>query len=517
MDRRAFLASLLAAGAVREIRAFDTSSDVHLSIVPAEPCSAPNYWCTWSVQNYMYGQNQRTLDIAQLEGDAGAQLARNAMSEANLFGARGWARSFHSRIRKDIFLLLDDGWESGGSATFLLDNMKFPSFPGPLEERLRRLNYAVKEAGWRGTALWCRNTPSGEAGLLLEQMSQHAQIPYWKIDLGDPQFDLIQQRNRGEIPLTLEHVHGESPVNGNWSKDGRFGAQSWDSKRVSILRNTDVYRSYDVTSVLSFPTTLDRAAELLSATAEHSDVKSLLNLEDEVYLAAVLGCTMGVMRHPLIGLRPGEDADLFFNGPRNPKKRMDEVVRAVRWQRIAPPFPTGAGFVRVDNEILTDSWVFAKGQTWDSSLIGKHVHQGAPARVSRNIELPRVTAPVEKPYVFAARFPNGAVAIGASERTRPESAWYMPACDVELHVGDAPGPFGIFGEFRKLTLTFDRTISGKKFYAQDLAGDMAIEIGGMVEREGACLRIDGALLRRIGLSSGAPGDLSSPAIVLAIR
>ena len=44
----------------------------------------------------------------------------------------------------------------------------------------------------------------------------------------------------------------------------------------------------------------------------HSEVKGLLNVEDEVYIAATLGCSIGVMCHPLRGLRPNGDADVFF-------------------------------------------------------------------------------------------------------------------------------------------------------------------------------------------------------------
>jgi hypothetical protein len=465
----------------------------------------------------MYGQRSKQLDISLLEGASGNDLAGNAMNEAALLGKDGWASSFYVRVRKDLFLLLDAGWEAGGTATFELDPIKFPSFEGTCTQRLHALSIELKRQGWRGAALWCTNTPGNTAGFSLESECANAGIHYWKIDTGDPDFSLVWMRDRKRIGLTLEHAHGEPPVNGNWEKDGRFGSQPWNSRRMEILRHTDVYRTYDVTSILSLPTTLDRVSELLSSAADHPEVHSLLNVEDEVYVAAVLGCTMGIMRHPLVGLRPGEDADLFFNGPRNPKKRMDEVVRALRWQRLAPPLPTGAGVVSVDNEILTDSWIFAKGQTWDTSLIGKHVYQGAPARLSRNIELPRVTAPGDKPFVFAARFLNGAVSLGAHERTQPERGWYMPVCDVELNVGDAPGPFGVFGEFRHVTLTFDRSLLGRKIFAQDLAGDEAVEITSTVDLSEKSLRIDGRLLRQIGLSSGSPGDLSSPAVVLSVQ
>jgi hypothetical protein len=34
-------------------------------------------------------------------------------------------------------------------------------------------------------------------------------------DIGDPTFNLVRLRNETHISLTLEHVHGEVPVNGD--------------------------------------------------------------------------------------------------------------------------------------------------------------------------------------------------------------------------------------------------------------------------------------------------------------
>ena len=225
-------------------------------------------------------------------------LAHNALTEELIFGPHGWAETFFPKVRADLYFLFDDGWELDGNATFELDTNKFPSFTGTPAERLAKLNRAIQHAGWRGAALWCRNPADGDAGSRLEDMSQSAGIGYWKIDGGDPDFKLLQLRNEKRIPLTLEHVNGEGPVNGDWKKDGRFGRQSWDSRRMQILRKTDIYRTYDVTSLLSVPTTLDRAAEMLRGAEGHSEVRGLLNVEDEVYMAAVLGCTMGIMRIP---------------------------------------------------------------------------------------------------------------------------------------------------------------------------------------------------------------------------
>jgi hypothetical protein len=254
---------------------------------------------------------------------------------------------------------------------------------------------------------------------------------------------------------------------------------------------------------------------MLKGAQGHAEVHGLLNVEDEVYVAAVMGCTMGILRHPLHGLRPQPDTDLFFNGPRQAKKRMDEVVRAARWQRIAPPVPAGAGQVHVSPEVLTDSWVFERGETWQNDLVGQKVYQGAPARLSRNIELPQVTAQGEHPFVFAMRFPNGAVAIGSQERTQPNRGWFMPSCRVTLDVGDAAGPFGVFGDLESLTFNFSSRLANRRVLAQDLAGDRAHDITRDVQVGERSLCLSGQIIRRVGLQAATPGDVSSPGLVIA--
>jgi len=242
-----------------------------------------------------------------------------------------------------------------------------------------------------------------------------------------------------------------------------------------------------------------------------------LNVEDEVYVAAAMGCTMGILRHPMYGMRPGVDADLFFNGPRQAKKRMDEVVRALRWQRIAPPFSPGVESVRTSDEILTDSWFFEQGEAWQNDIIGMKVMQGAPATITRNIGLPKVRSSGEKPFVIAARFPNGAVAIAAHERTKAGNGWFMPKCDVTLSVSDAPGPFGVFGYFDSLTLAFDKPLQRQRVLAQDLAGDRSLDITSAVQVRGNDLHLSGDVIRRVGLHDATPGDISAPGFVIALR
>lgn len=492
--------------------------DADVDLVPTKPGTAPNYFCTWETQNYVFGQGAPSLDVSLLEGDDGYSRAKEAFTENQVFGPHGWAKTFYAKIRTDLYFLMDDGYYSGDSSSMELDVRKFPSFTGMPAERLTRLNAALRKQGWRGLALWSRNTPNTIDKIKpLLDWSKTAGVNYWKIDGGDWDYAVARLKHTVYPGLTLEHVSREGPFNGDWAKDGRFGTQGWNSNRVSVLRNTDVFRTYDVSSLLSAPTTLDRVAQILNGAQEHPEATALINCEDEVYIAAALGCTMGVMRFPLVGLRPGNDADVFFAGPRQVKRRMDEVVRAVRWQRIAAPYGAGQGYVKLDDAVLNDDWVFQRGETWDVSVLGKDVRQGAPARVARNLPLPTVTASGERPFVVAGRFPNGAVAVCTLERTLKNRAWFMPPADVSVEAGDAMGPFGVFGHFRSLTIHFHRKLSQVRVLGQDLAGHRALDVTRRIRIAGDTIVIPGSLIDKIGTQDATVGDLSDPGMVLAIK
>jgi hypothetical protein len=518
MHRRRFIREGLvtALSAVVARRGNGGQSVSSVSLIPSQSSQAPNYWCTWSAQNYMYGDDAAHIDPAVLEGSAGAILARDALDEERIFGQNGWAVKFFPDIRKDLYFLFDDGWETGGTASFMVDTQKFPSFAGSPEERLHKLDDAIRNQGWRGAAFWCRDPPGDGADLPLVMRTKLAGIHYWKVDGGDENFNVDQIRDEIDSHLITEHIYGEPPLNGDWHTSGRFEIQNWNSPRVEILRRANVYRTYDTVSILSVPTTLDRASQMLSAAQGHPEVHGLLNVEDEVYVAAVLGCTMGIMRYPLYGLRPDGDPDLSFAGSRNTKRRMDEVTRAIHWQRIAAPYSAGSGFVRLDPQILTDDWVFRSGETWDALTIGQLVKQGAPARISRNIELPRIEADKDKPYICVGRFPNDAVAIGSLERTSVRKEWFMPLVAASLKIPGTVGPVGIFGRFGAVNLMFDNSLRGARLLGQDLKGGAATDITKDVSIHGKELHIPGDLISAVGLQEATPGDLSSPGMVLTI-
>lgn len=513
--------------------AFETSSLCAEDLVPAMPGNAPNYWCTWSVQNYMFGQGAKTLDPKELEGSKGAEYADEAIKERNVFGPKGWAKTFFPRVRSDLYLMYDAGLCRNNSKLFLVDERKFPFLAGlDGQDRLLKLNERTHALGWRGAAVWCTHPATNDdTAIKMVQWSQYANIGYWKIDCGDEDFDLMNIAAHLYPELILEHAVGIGPFNGDWETGdvGRFGKVQPNSQEAQCLEHSDVFRTYDVSPALSLPTTLDRVAEALRYENQHQ-VRSLINAEDEVYLAATLGCTMGIMRHPLINLRPDGDPDPFFNCPRQCKRRMDEVVRALRWQRLAPPFvnytnvadesswSTGKDKTQIDDKILVDDWTFKPGETWLSEAMGQDIRQGAPARVSRGLPLPEVHSDGgPSPFVIAGRFPNGAVAVAVQGRTTEGKNWIFIPTDVSLAVGTATGPFGIFGHYRSLTLHFSSPLGKVRILAQDMAGEHAEDITGRVTIKDGDVSLPGDLIDRVGLSAASEGDTSDPGMVLVIR
>ena len=75
MSRRRFLGASMATTIAPALTGFVEGAETEwrqgASLVPAQPSGAPHYWCTWAVQNYMYGHGFHELDATILQGDSG--------------------------------------------------------------------------------------------------------------------------------------------------------------------------------------------------------------------------------------------------------------------------------------------------------------------------------------------------------------------------------------------------------------------------------------------------------------
>ena len=419
-----------------------------------------NYWCSWHSQGVIAKKGGSVSDEIKFGGDQGINGARDVLNEHNVFGSGGFAEQWPPEIRKHLFLMLDDGWDvdydslqppcSERYGSLILSRTKFPSFTGSNGERLKQLNERVKQLGWRGIGVWVAAQPCAplynedynEASLteyyterILE--SKYAGVRYWKVDWGkycdSLQFRklLTELRHKLYPKLYIEHARVCNPVNGILESGlYRFA----DDKRIyeeyaAIHAISDVFRTYDVTdNYLSVSTTLDRVNAALVGEG------GFVNCEDEVYIGAALGLSLGIMRSKY---GSGENSN-----------RLSEAVAAVRWQsESAPPFACGE--IKASDEVLTDTHTFEKGETWYSPVIGKTVSQAAPHIMARNTTLPVVTGAGENaPYIVASKNPSGAYSIAAIGRCRSKGMLDEP--NVVCDIGDARkiGIFGSFGEIR---------------------------------------------------------------------
>lgn len=513
-----------------------------MDLVPDSPATTPNYWQTFGAQNYGREEiAEQQPDATNFEGAQGARAAREYLNEHIVFSEHGWVSQFQP-IRRDLYFLFDDGWDVPygvhpntqlwrfGSLEVAVD--RFPSCSGTPAERLRKLNEWVKKSGWRGAALWVAAQATGESkdGNMLDrrqleeywrervQWSRDAGIEYWKVDWGVRAHDLefrymLTEIAKEEAPnLLVEHAYCCGPFN-NESGDGRF--TSWDNihrNYLALLKKSDVLRIYDVSPQLSVATMLDRLAHTFVDARVESGRLGIINSEDEVYIGAVLGCSLGVVRSSFWKEIRGLNYD-----PRCLRKRISEVVRAVRWQRISPCFGAGGSYVLMSDKVLTDSWLYRKGDFWAPWVVEKEVKQHAPAIMARGMNLPEVTASGEIPFVVASRNPkNGAIAVATLPRTSTGKGMYTPLADVSIS-GEENTPIGVFGHYKSLTIHLARLPENIQIWAQDLAAYRAVDITGRVQFAGSRVTLPGHLIKEICQPSQQADDLSDPGLVILIR
>jgi len=513
-----------------------------MNLIPETPGKAPNYWCTWGIQNYSL------TDVTNMVSWTGP--ASN-LDERLLFEDPGWAARYFDKVRGDLYILFDAGWdvpvgidgdkERWRFSPLLPDPARFPSCTGAPAGQLRKLDELCKRHGWRGAGLWGAPQIPGEGrdGFTADpataeaywreraRWTHEAGIEYWKIDSGH-HGDSAEYRRmltslaRAEAPgLLLEHASVSGPFNDvavPWndapatntgrhrSPDGAF------QRAVDFLSFSDILRTYDVTPQLSVVTSLDRAAQLLAAGKAEAEGRGLVNCEDEPYLDAGLGCVMGILRHPLWLPRPNQD----YN-PAQVHRHIDEVTRAVRWQRLAPAVGVNEAATILDDRVLFDKWLFREGDCWAWWVIGQEIVQGAPARVARGMALPVVSAEGEAPFVVASRHPNGAIAVATLSRTSTEKGTFVPLADVTIEAGDGCAPIGIFGKYRSLRLNLTEPPGSRRVWAQDLAGDEAVDITDKISLGEKQIIFPGELIDQVGCSAATPGDQSELGLVLTLK
>lgn len=504
------------------------------NLVPTEPSSAPNYWCTWYAQNYWQQRGGEITDFNKINNPN----ARDELTYNHLFNSTdGWATTYLPLGRSDMYFLIDHGWQTkdaskriSGALPFFslqIDENDFPEYANTQpEEALRLFNEEIQANGWKGLGIWVRGDIPADAARTFVEWSKYAGIKYWKIDGGDIK-DFNSYRAKQEIypELVLEYVTPAGNLNPAWNKPGLseypsiYKADSIHRMNtLRVLQNSDVFRTYDATPQLMTTTTLRRTHDLL-CMARGPQYISVLNVQDDCNIAAGLGCLVASKRHPNYNERlyKGKDLHHQLHGKRHMQSRINEVERFCRWERIAPAFPVGVGTYVYSQEELIDSCPFDEYSTWNKATYGKTVYQSAPAIMARNMELPVVEVNGDAPYVVATKYPNGAVCVATEGRVKPENEWYYPLAKVTVKVEDLSKPIGVFGYYDELIIeNVNPSLSVAKVWAQDLLAEFSQDITSEVRIEKNRIIIPGSLIEKIGLSAATEGDTSSPGLVMNI-
>jgi len=346
-----------------------------------------SYWTTWYVENYpaLVPKGGAAMGDAQLFADC------SPSPKAGPLG--GWAKCFFPDARSDLLLLLDDTWfvrPSTFANQWQIDPVKFPAeHRGNWSTDAAALVAAARAAGWAGLGVWHHGVLMGNStGEIDAQFASLAAagVQHVKTDGTDDGHGYVTasaHRVSTTAKLRIEHKQSPgAPMNGKPLVAGAGRCrESYIDQLVHLVACTDVLRTDDIVCQMSVPTCLDRFARTLAGAASNSSfapaVPGALGIiapQDEAYMAAGLSGALAGMRHPL----PQLVGDSRINGNRNLTRRMDEVTRATRWFRIAPPtgvFASGSGAVLVDAVPLFDEKVLTKDDTWDSAYWGKGVNQ----------------------------------------------------------------------------------------------------------------------------------------------
>ena len=181
--------------------------------------------------------------------------------------------------------------------------------------------------------------------------------------------------------LKLEYITGAGgPLNPQWDNYSlEFYPSVYDEGGINqegmllILQYSDVFRTYDVAPILFSTSTLQRVHDILKQTQNNPTYIAILNIQDDPQVAAGMGCLIASKRHPNFMERTykGEDFHHQIRGKRMVQKRMNEIERFGRWQRIAPAFSTGTGSYTASDYYLIDCYPHTERDTWFKACHGK--------------------------------------------------------------------------------------------------------------------------------------------------
>lgn len=469
-----------------------------MNYIPTAAAETGSYLCTWDRQAFVAGKY----------GIQGAAGQRDALTPEYLFGDEQDYHWLSREFRSGLYFLLDDGWDTPPHTVNNSpvrpfgavdpDPVRFGSLGETPEERLRALNRLAQEWGYIGLGLWIspqmymedRRMGAEEARDYWKERAircQQAGVRYWKVDWGAHDHEVDYRRMLTEVvreyapDIAVEHTYVQMPLTDLVNQADR----QRESREVFAF--SDFFRTYDVMWPFADSTTLARIHELLSDPLPFElGAKGMLSTEEQQFIAAGLGCAIGIM-NPAV-----------------------ETRAVLRWQRLAPPFSASESNYVFSEEMLTDSYDYPKNPVRWVPVGGRMIRETAPAVMARGCALPTVD-PVgkEKPYVLASRNPHtGAYAIASIRRNIVPNPMTVVPADVSWELEDMDAFVGVFGYFESLTLVYPQEIpAGCRIFAQNLMDDEAQDITGQVQTEGCRLTIPGRTIMQTGVCNYAYRDM----------
>lgn len=472
-----------------------------MNLISEQTIDTGNYWCTWDTQwNVLKERMTAATPIP----------TRDAMCEAFLFGNDGVLNQFDG-VRGDMIVVLDDGWDVPFGAkdprlfgSLEVDSERFPSLTGTPVERLKQLSARVREMGYCGLGIWVpAQSPTLEKGretfrtleeeqLYWEERARwchEAGVLYWKVDWGTHADDADYRRMMTESArryapgLKVEHALIRQPL-----FEPREPEQEMLAWRANYLKQTlpvsDYLRTYDVAPEFRYAATLDRTAICLHAAQTVQGDCAILNIEDVAPIGAALGCSLGVMRH---------ESERQMKKLTYRVRSAAETVCALRWQRLAPPFPANEGGVQISQERLMDEWRYPeRDESLWPCVSDVAMQKSAPAAIARNMSLPEVEAQGQKPFVVCSMHPKTkALGVAILPRTMQGQLEVTPKARILVRGGSPDAPIGLFGSFESMTIDFGTSIEGRRVWKQNLLRNEAEDITERMAIRGSCLKIEG--------------------------
>ncbi len=486
---------------------------------------SPDYCCTWQQQLYRCS-------------DAGPQAQRDCMTEENIFGTgnkeedykigAGWAAHSYKDARSDLIFLMDDSWDVPIGAlqdkhpmyaSQILAKDKFPSFYGEGEDfdaernirAMAKLCDKVKSLGWKGIGGWIcvEKSPlakeKNDEDYWKERLlwSQRAGWSYWKCDWG-------RDCNKYKIRKLI------SDLRIKYAPDVIVE----QAMTIDLIPEADVYRTYDVFTLLAIPITMQKLGADLVYNAANGRL-GYINCMDEVYIAAALGCTIDATRHNMPARLPNGKPDPSFPDlHRRLKTKTREITRTVRWHRIAPAFGVNGSETFIDSNCLTDYWNVAdqasEVEAWWKFKDGDRIERSGPARISRSLPPAEVIPDKDGlvPFAVSALNPSGAASIATLARTL-DRKYLFPNCDIIQDIKSS-SIVGVFGFYKSLTLKGGSIKENSVILMQDLCGDDAYDVTNRCKISNGKITIPGELITAIGTDENCDDDTAEPGAVIKI-